>query len=196
MHIRIGFYLLLSEIRKMTEDKVGLVTPHFSFQWFNHTGGLAFHQGVKCLIFLLVSFFFSHNECKSKNVNKASPHHTHALLPPPASYPCSDLPASRGHRAPPLQVPVPAALPPLRASRASAGAPVSSREGDHREKPLFHRLHLRSLHHLHLSTSAITTTTCPSRLPRGVEVDPALKATARRSTETPDFYAPWKGWLI
>lgn len=67
---------------------MGLVIPHFSFQRFNHTGGLAFHQGVKCLIFLLVSFFFLHNECKSRNVNKAFPHHTQAL-----SHPLPAIPA-------------------------------------------------------------------------------------------------------
>lgn len=92
---------------------MGLI-PHFSFQRFNRTGGLAFHQGVKCLIFLLVSFFFLHNECKSENVNKAFAHHTQALLPPPASHPCSDLRPPSGRCSTPLQVtgPAPAAPPP------------------------------------------------------------------------------------
>lgn len=113
----------------MREEKVGLLIPHFSFQRFNHTGGLAFHQGVKCLIFLLVSFFFLHNECKSKNVNKAFPHHTHALRPPPASYACSDLRASFLRTLRPsfasyrfCRSAAPCALP-----RASAGARVSGR---------------------------------------------------------------------
>lgn len=85
MHLRMRF--LFPEIRKTKEDAVGLVRAHFPFERFNHTGGLAFHQGVKCLIFLLVSFFFSHNECKSKNVNAARPHRTLALLPPPPASP-------------------------------------------------------------------------------------------------------------
>lgn len=108
-HLRMRF--LFSEIRKTREDAVDLVIAHFPFERFNHTGGLAFHQGVKCLISLLVSFFFLHNECKSKNVNEAFPHRTHALLPPPASQPGSDLSASRGHRAPPSRGTVPAAPP-------------------------------------------------------------------------------------
>lgn len=78
--------------QKYRRRRTNLVIPHFPFEQLHHAGGLAFHQGVKCLIFLLVSFFFLHNECKSKNVNKAFPHCTHALLPPPACQPGSDLP--------------------------------------------------------------------------------------------------------
>ena len=129
---------------------MGLLIPHFSFQRFNHTGGLAFQQGVKCLIFLLVSFFFLHNECKSKNVNKDFPHHTHALLPPPASHPCSDLrPPFRGHCATPLQVTGPAAPPPP----SLCPGPLRGRppgEGDGTENPPIHRLHFCYCHHLHL----------------------------------------------
>lgn len=125
---------MFGEIRKTREHAVGLVIAHFPFERFNHTGGLALHQGVKCLIFLLVSFFFLHNECKSKNVNEALPHRTHALLPPPASHPGSDLPASRGHRAPPSRGTVPAARP-----RRGRPAP----EGHDTGSPPSHRRHLR-----------------------------------------------------
>lgn len=164
---------------------MGLVILHFSFQQFNHTGGLAFHQGVKCLIFLLVSFFFLHNECKSKNVNKASPHHTHALLPPPASYPCSDLPASQGHCVPPLQVTVPAApLSPLRFPGHRGGASLLSGKQPPRKSSLPPPSPLQPLI---TSTCAITDTTST-----GVEVD-RLSRPLQAQHRDPDFYAPWKG---
>lgn len=74
---------------------------------------------------------------------------------------------------------------PLCASLATAGAPVSFRESDHRENPLFHHLHLCSL----LSPPPMPSTTPPPRGGGG----PALKATTRHSTETPISMHPGKG---
>lgn len=110
---------LLSEIHKTREGAAGLVIPRFPFEQCHQAGGLAFHRGVKRLIFLLVSFFFLHNECKSKNVNKAFPHRTHALLPPPASQPGSDLPAPQDT----APLPSESQSPPLRSRRAPSALP-------------------------------------------------------------------------
>lgn len=184
---------MFSKICKTREEKVGLLISRFSFQQFNHTGGLALHQSVKCLIFLLVSFFFLHNECKSKNVNKAFPHHTHALLPPPASYPCSDLPAS-----------LPRTPHPSFASYRSCSSAASSRcSWPLRGVPFLGRRQHRKPSHLLPSPPRLPPPP-PLLLPpehhhlhprpsRGVEADPALKACARRSTETPISMHPGKG---
>lgn len=176
-HLRMRF--LFSEIRKTREDAVDLVIAHFPFERFNHTGGLAFHQGVKCLISLLVSFFFLHNECKSKNVNEAFPHRTHALLPPPASQPGSDLSASRGHRAPPSRGTVPAAPP------AGVGGGARLRRATTRET---------------LPSTAVTSATRrhrparPAPAPRPGSRLPGLsRPRARRSAETPISMHPGKG---
>lgn len=176
----------------MREEKVGLLIPHFSFQRFNHTGGLAFHPGVKCLIFLLVSFFFLHNECKSKNVNKAFPHHTHALRPPPASYACSDLPASFLRTLRPsfasyrfCRSAAPFALP-----RASAGARVSGRQQPRKPSgppPLPPRLPSPPP-----QPSPPPPSPPPPTAQRGPS-GPSSQGLCKAQHRDPDFYAPWKG---